>query len=245
MEGPAEVAAAVTPRVLAQIGRDLIRVGESLHVIRMNAGRLALIPASTWFWEGGADPETWCATATTYGPSASETWRVPWNSTVFMTWGSPSSRPYHGLSPAIWAADSARLNANVERSLADESGGPVAQILPIPADGGDGGDDDSLKMLRADIAAARGKALLAETVTTGWGEGRAAAPINDWKQSRLGPMPPAAMVELARDSFARVLAACGCSPSLFDDSDGTSKRESLRQFHLGIVRPFAYNSKPN
>ena len=47
------------------------------------------------------------------------------------------------------------------------------------------------------------------------------------------------MVELARDSFARVLAACGCSPALFDDSDGTSKREALRQFHLGVVRPLA------
>ena len=47
------------------------------------------------------------------------------------------------------------------------------------------------------------------------------------------------MVELARDSFARVLASCGCSPALFDDSDGTSKREALRQFYIGVVRPLA------
>ena len=239
VEGPAELAEAVTPRVLAQIGRDLVRVGESLHVIRMNAGRLALIPCSTWYFEGDADPATWVCTATAYGPSGSATWRMPWSSVIFMSWGSPAARPYHGLSPAIWAADSARLNANVERSLADETAGPVAQILPIPADGGDDSDDDPLASLRKDIRDARGAAMLVETVAGGWGEGKSSAPQRDWQASRLGPQPTDAMVELARDSFARVLASCGCSPSLFDDSDGTSKRESSRQFHLGVVRPFA------
>ena len=47
------------------------------------------------------------------------------------------------------------------------------------------------------------------------------------------------MVAVSKDSFARMLAACGCSPALFDDSDGTAKREALRQFHLGTVRPLA------
>ena len=47
------------------------------------------------------------------------------------------------------------------------------------------------------------------------------------------------MVALSREAFARMLAACGCSPALFDDSDGTAKREALRQFHLGTVKPLA------
>ena len=239
VEAPAELAEAVSPRCLAQIGRDLIRVGESLHVIRYMGGRLILIPCSTWYFEGDADPATWLATCTAYGPSGSSTWRVPWSSVVFASWGSPTARPYHGLSPSTWAADSARLNANAERSLADEAGGPVAQLLPVPQDGGDGGDDDALARLKTDIKNARGKALLLETVNSGWGEGKSAAPSADWKQQRLGPMPTEAMVKLANDSFARVLAACGCSPALFDDSDGTSKRESLRQWHLGVVQPLA------
>ena len=239
VEAPAELAEAVSPRCLAQIGRDLIRVGESLHVIRYMGGRLILIPCSTWYFEGDADPATWLATCTAYGPSGSSTWRVPWSSVVFASWGSPTARPYHGLSPSTWAADSARLNANAERSLADEAGGPVAQLLPVPQDGGDGGDDDALASLKTDIKNARGKALLLETVNSGWGEGKSAAPSADWKQQRLGPMPTEAMVKLANDSFARVLAACGCSPALFDGSDGTSKREALRQFHLGVVRPLA------
>ena len=239
VEGPNDVAEIVTPRCLAQIGRDLIRVGESLHVIRMAGGRLRLAPASTWYWEGGSDPADWVCTATSYGPSGSSTWRVPQASVVYIAWGSPSARPYHGLSPSSWSADTSRLMANTERSLADEAGGPVAQLLPVPQDGGDGGDDDALKMLRADIAAAKGRALLVETVAGGWAEGKTAAPQSDWKQQRLGPAPTEAMVKLAESAFARSLAAAGCSPALFDDSDGTSKREALRQWHLGTVRPLA------
>ncbi len=218
------------------MGRDLIRVGESLHVIRFMGGRLLLIPASTWYWEGDTDPATWLCTATAYGPSGSSTWRVPQSSVVFVTWGSPTARPYHGLSPSSWAADTARLNANTERSLADEAGGPVAQLLPVPHDGG---DDDALAALKGDIKEARGKALLVETVNYGWGEGKGAAPMADWKQQRLGPQPTEAMVKLAGAAFDRVLAASGCSPALFDDSDGTAKREALRQWHLGAVMPLA------
>ena len=236
VEGAGDV---VTPRCLAQIGRDLIRVGESLHVIRYMGGRLLLIPASTWYWEGDADPATWLCTATAYGPSGSSTWRVPQSSVVFVTWGSPTARPYHGLSPSSWAADTARLNANAERNLADEVGGPVAQLLPVPQDGGDGGDDDPLAQLKTDIKNARGKAVLIESTNSGWAEGKTAAPQGDWKQQRLGPMPTEAMVKLADSAFSRVLAASGCSPALFDDSDGTSKREAQRQWHLGVVLPLA------
>ena len=239
VEAPDELAEAVSPRCLAQIGRDLIRVGESLHVIRYMGGRLVLIPCSSWYFEGDADPATWLATCTAYGPSGSSTWRVPWSSVVFASWGSPTARPYHGLSPSTWAADTARLNANAERGLADEMGGPIAQLLPVPQDGGNDSNDDPLASLRSDIRGARGRALLLETTASGWGEGKSAAPSADWKQQRLGPMPTEAMVKLANDSFARVLAACGCSPALFDDSDGTSKRESLRQWHLGVVQPLA------
>ena len=235
-----EIARAVSPRCLGQIGRDLVRVGESLHVIRMSGGRLRLAPASTWYFEGDEDPANWICTATAYGPSGSSTWRVPLASIVYVAWGSPTARPYHGLGPAAWAADTARLSANAERALADEAGGPVAQLLPVPQDGGDGDEDaDPLAALKSDIGQAKGNALLVETTAGGWGEGRAGAPTSDWKQSRLGPMPPDAMVKLAESAFGRVLAACGASPALFDDSDGTAKREAFRQWTLNVVRPFS------
>ena len=44
---------------------------------------------------------------------------------------------------------------------------------------------------------------------------------------------------MSSDAFNAVLAACGASPALFDDADGTSKREALRQWFMGTVRPLA------
>ena len=92
-------------------------------------------------------------------------------------------------------------------------------------------------MLKADIAKARGKALFIETTAAGWDTGRASAPQRDWQAARLGPQPPESMATIRKDAFAAVLAACGCSVAMFDDSDGTSKREAQRVFLHGTVRP--------
>ena len=238
--GPSWVQEAVTPGVLAQVGRDLIRSGDSMHVIRMGAdGMVQLIPASSWHWEGSHDPATWTVRATAYGPSTSTTWNLPASGVIFCRWGSSPGQPYVGTGPLAWAHTTARLQSETERSLADEAQGPLAQLLAVPQDGGDDGDDDPLKMLKADIAGARGKALLVETSAAGWGEGKGAAPQADWKQQRLGPMPPDSMATIRKDSFEAVLASCGTPPSLFVDSDGTSQREAVRRWHLNLVLPLA------
>ena len=203
---------------------------------------------STWNFENvdpgaqeGERESAWRARVTTYGPSTSYTRLLSRDRLVFLRWGtsSPGTR-YQGRGPTSWAHLTARLQGEAERSLGDESAGPVTQLLPYPRDAaGDGNpDDDMLAPLKAGISAARGDALLVETTAAGLGD-RAAAPQADWKPNRLGPMPPEAMVSLADHAFGRMLAACGCSPALFDDSDGTAKREALRQWHLGTVAPLA------
>ena len=238
--GPAWVQEAVSPGVLAQIGRDLIRSGDSMHVIRVGGdGMVRLIPASSWHWEGNHDPDSWTVRATCYGPSTSTTWNLPASGVVFARWGSTPGQPYVGTGPLSWAHTTARLQSEAERSLADEAQGPLAQLLAIPSDGGDDSDDDPLKKLKADIAGARGKALLIETSAAGWGEGRTAAPQRDWQASRLGPMPPESMATIRKDAFEAVLAACGTPPSLFIDADGTSQREAVRRWHLNLVLPLA------
>ena len=231
---------AVSPGVLGQMGRDLIRSGDSMHVIRMGRGGMVqLIPCSSWHWEGNHDPDSWTVRATAYGPSTSTTWNLPASGVVFVRWGGTPGQPYVGTGPLSWAHTTARLQSETERSLADEAGGPLAQLLAVPQDGGDDSDEDPLKMLRADIAKARGKALLVETVAAAWGEGKAAAPQRDWQASRLGPMPPESMATIRKDAFEAVLAACGTPPSLFLDSDGTSQREAVRRWHLNLVLPLA------
>ena len=238
--GPDWAAETVSPGVLGQIGRDLIRSGQSMHVIRMGAdGMPRLIPASSWHFEGSHDPDSWTVRATAYGPSTSTTWNLPASAVIFVRWGGTPGQPYTGVGPLSWAHTTARLQSEAERSLADEAGGPLAQLISIPQDGGDGRDDDPLSLLKADIGAARGKAVLVETTAAGWDQGKAAAPQKDWRAERLGPTPADGLVNVSDQAFNRVLAACGCSPALFDDSDGTSKREALRQWHLGTVQPLA------
>ena len=231
---------AVTPVFLAQAGRDLVRSGDSMHVIDVDrAGRVSLLPCSSWHFEGDAHPRTWTVRATYYGPSTSTTRHLPFAGVVFVRWGSTPGQPYVGTGPLSWAHTTARLQSETERSLADEAGGPLAQLLPVPQDGGDDSQDDPLGELKADVRTARGRALLVETVAAGWGEGRTSAPQRDWVASRLGPNPPESMATIRQDAFAAVLAATGTPPSLFVDADGTAQREAVRRWHLGTVLPLA------
>ena len=131
------------------------------------------------------------------------------------------------------------LSAEADRSLADEAAGPIANLLTVPQDGGDGEDGDPLKMLKADLRTARGRALLLETTAAGFGDGRSAAPQRDWVPSRLGPDPPAGLVQVREQAFNAVLASTGTPPSLFLDSDGTSQREAVRRWHMNLVLPMA------
>ena len=230
----------VSPGFLAQVGRDLVRSGDSMHVIRVSGdGAVNLIPASSWHWEGSHDPDSWTVRVTAYGPSTSTTWNLPASGVVFVRWGGTPGQPYVGTGPLSWAHTTARLQSETERSLADEAQGPLAQLLAIPQDGGDDSRDDPLGQLKADIRSARGKALLVETSAAGWGDGRNAAPQRDWQASRLGPMPPESMATIRKDTFEAVLAACGVPPSLFLDSDGTSQREAVRRWHQNVVLPMA------
>lgn len=240
VSGPSWARAAVSPGFLGQVGRDLVRSGKSLHVISVSdLGKLALLPASSWDFHGGADPETWMVRANLYGPSGSETRYLPFAGVVFMVWGTTPGETYAGRGPLQWASTSARLQSEVERSLADEAGGPIAQLLPIPEDTGEG-DNDPHAELEADIRNKRGKALLVESTRGGFGEGKIAEPARDWEARRLGPQPPVTMDAIMGRSFVEVLSACGCPPGLFvERADGTAQRESYRRFFSLTVEPLA------
>ena len=240
VQGPGWVQDAVSPDVLAQVGRDLIRSGDSMHVITMGRmNKVSLLPCSSWHFEGDSDPSTWSVRVTTYGPSSSTARHLPFSGVIFVKWGSTPGQPYIGTGPLSWAHTTARLQSETERSLADEAGGPLAQLLAVPQDGGDGEADDPLAPLKTSIAAARGKALLVETTSAGYGEGRAAAPQKDWISSRLGPQPPEAMEKIRMGTFNAVLAATGTPPSLFIDSESQAQREALRRWHQNVVIPMA------
>ena len=218
VEGPGWVRDAVTPVWLAQVGRDLVRAGASLSVIGMRHDRLTLAPAASWNFEGGSDDEeSWMCRATVYGPSTSHTRLLTRDRIVCVRWGTSPGTRYRGQSPASWAHLTARLQGEVERSLADESGGPTAQILLTPEGTDVDSDDDSdpWAAVRSGLKNAKGGLALLESTSTGGGDGPSAAPKRDWDPRRLGPSPTEPMVKLADAAFSRMLAACGVPPSLF------------------------------
>ena len=246
VDGPSWLQAAVNPPWLAMVGRSLAREGASLSVIRATEDGLHLVPAANWTFETmlgamlGEIEDEWQVRATTYGPSASTTRTLGRDEVVYVRWGASPGTPYRGRGPVSWAHLTAKMNGETERSLGDEAAGPIAQLLSIPADGGDDDDEnDPLALLKADVRMARGKALFVETTQVAWGDGKQAAPQRDWAASRLGPNPPEGLVKLSQVAFMHMVAACGASSALFDDSDGTSKREALRQWHMGVVAPLA------
>ena len=239
VEGVPWVKTAITPTFLGQVGRDLVRSGDSLHVIEVTGGKVQLIPCSSWHWEGSHNPDTWTVRASAYGPSTSTTWHLPAAAVVFVRWGSTPGQPYVGVGPTSWAHTTARLGSEAERALADELGTELANLLPVPAPVAAIGEIDPLRQLKADISAARGKAVTVETTSAGMGTGKMGAPASDWSPKRLGPNPTQVQAQIAQQAFERTLAAHGTPPSLFTDADGTAQREAVRRWHLGTVLPLA------
>ena len=74
---PATVTAALTPAVLALIGRNLIRRGESVHLIEVERGALALVPAGSWDVAGGWREDDWRYRLDLFGPSGNVTRLAP------------------------------------------------------------------------------------------------------------------------------------------------------------------------
>ena len=231
----------VTASVLAEIGRNLISHGDSLHMITVGpTGRARLQPVGSWDVRGGADPDDWLYRCDLSGPTGSVARLAPSTSVVHCRYSTDPARPWHGVGPLTRARLTARLTGAVENALANEAGGPHGNLLPVPSPGMKDGDVDPLADLRTTVAGLKGRALLVETTSSAWGDGPQSAPRNDWRAERIGANPPTAMVELDAEGAQQILGACGVPPGLFRaNADGTSQRESWRRFLHGTVGPLA------
>ena len=198
---------------------------------------MRLSPAGAWDVRGPFDERAWWYRCDLFGPSGNVSRLIPSAGVVHCRYACDPAQPWRGLGPLQYARHTGTLAANLEARLGEEAGAAVGSLLPVPADGGDGGDDDPLASLKADIRSAKGRALLVETTAAGWGEGRTAAPQHDWRGQRFGANPPGPLVELCGESAHAVLSACGVPVSLAANADGTAARESWRRFVLGTVEP--------
>ena len=224
---------AITPAVLELAGRTLARRGQVVFDLEIDAGgNLALLPcASSSVLIGSPDPRTWIYQLQCYGPSSTVTRYRPRDGVVHLQYGRDATRPWEGRAPWQTAQLSGALLAGVERQLAGEAESASGYVMPTPDVGDKGqaadadGEDDPLTALRRDLAAARGRTLLAPSMAAGFGGGPAVSPTTsqEYLARRFGINPPTTTIELRRDVERSVLSCYGILPSLFDPrSAGTA-----------------------
>ena len=234
VEGSDRARRALSPDVLAAMAYDAVRHGESLHVLTAGGGGLRLVRASEWEWTGrGGDPAKWAARVTVPSPTESATRTVPAADLVAVRWGSSAFEPWKGIPGHVRASETARMAAEAEKAVADEAGGPVGSLVPLPEEAGD------TSAVKTAIAKLRGGVAMPPTTAGGLGAGPGAAPQRDWRPDRIGAAFNDALVRAHRQAAEGVAASLGYPPALlFGDADGTAQRESLRRLHLQLVLPF-------
>ena len=241
VEGPTDVRMALTGDLLQMVGRELVRRGSSLLVIDVRRDGVMLTPAATWDVRGDFDPATWQFRVDRIGPSNTDSRVVSYDRVALFRWATDPWRPWAGVSPLGAARLTARVLAEVEHALGDESAGPRGSLIPTPPFNPAAATEDApdpTAALRTTIASLKGRAAVVEAGT--WGGDQADRPREDYRPRRLGADPPDALTMLRSDTAAAVLSACGVPPALVDPrSDGTLARESLRRYFATTVQPIA------
>ena len=221
---------ALTPSVLASIGRGLAVRGEVVFALDVN-GAVELTQAASWEVSGGTRPETWryaVEMPLPFGKVVKRT--LPAEAVLHLRYATRPGAPWAGISPLGMADETRALATWIERRLAEETSTATSYVLPLP----ESADVDKLK---ADIKGGRGRLHIVDTTWTGWGDGTAAAPQRDWKSNRLGTDPPEALGKLRSDVKNDIFGVYGIPSSIH--GTGGSARESYRQFLSSTIQPLA------
>ena len=179
---PADVAAAVSPAVLGLIGRELIRSGEIVFAIDLaGPDGLRLTPASTCNLQGlTADPSSWVYEVDDAGPTGQRRRVLRSDGVVHCMYQTAPAAPWRGVSPIVGAATTASILARTERALSQDARASVGYVVPTPAGAentaDDDADDDQLGALLGRMKTLAGRLMVVDSMSTGWGAGRDAAP---------------------------------------------------------------------
>ena len=223
--------APVDAALLDYVGRELVRHGESCHVLDVADGAVELHPASSWQVEGSYRRRDWVYTCQMSGPSSTVTRKLAASQVIHVRYGVSRDRPWKGNSPASMAAATLQAGSRLERSLGEELALRTQQMLVPrrnPNDFGGMGDlapENLDKVVKA----------LSQSVN----QGVIALP-SDLETKKLGPAPHPTYPELRDRLTYDILSAHGVNPALVSpNSTGQGLRESFRQFLFSTIRPVA------
>ena len=152
---------------------------------------------------------------------------------ILLRWSFNAYSPSYGRSPASGAGSAAQAASRFEKKLAEHGLGQIASFITLP----EGTNPDAVAGLTTQINDAKGKNILVETMKAGGGN-MSDSPARDYQPTYLRPSPDQQLVVAARDSFYRMLSACGVPGGLVDPgADGTAQREALRRFRMMSIEP--------
>ena len=220
---PALVADALTPRVLAMIGRGLAEYGESVWEIEVVRGRLMLEHASDYEIEGLKD---WVYTLDHSYPDGIMSRRLPASRVVHLRYAEDGEQPWKGIGPLRQAHTSRRLTTNMETRLADESSARPGYLLPVPS---------VSTSLQADLNKLKGKTVLVDSTAGGWNQEK--PPRADFGPQRIGFNPPQTLEVLRLGVGRSLLAAAGVPGARMGSSNVNELKEGYRQFLTGTIQP--------
>ena len=221
---------ALTPGILAAIGRGLAVRGDILFAIDVQEG-LMLTQAASWEVRGGSRPETWTYVADFPVPGGKRKRTLRADAVVHLRYATRPSAPWQGVSPLGMASETQALAGWLEKRLAEEVSTATAYMLALPE------NRSSSEGLKADLKAGRGRLHIVDTTAAAWGDGKDSAPRRDWESSRLGASPPETLGKLRSDVKDDIFGAYGIPSSIH--GTGGSARESYRQFLASTIIPLS------
>ena len=184
--------AAITPSLLALIGRALARSGQIVFDIEIVSGAVVLQPSAyAHAVHGNVDPSSWIWTLNMYGPGFARTRTRPNDGIVNIAIGTTVSRPWAGRAPWQAASLSAGMLSGIERQLSGEARSKSGYIMPTPDTGDrsqgpdDDGETDPLTTLRRDLAAGRRPNTPRPSMSGGYGAGPGVARRSPLNTSRV------------------------------------------------------------
>ena len=225
------IESAITPHVLAMIGRRLLLYGEQVFEIVVANGRMDLLPAATWTITGDRRPDSWLYNVEFNGPSESVIRSLPAERLIHVRYAVKPRDPWQGRSPLACQPRTTHIAAYLEQRLGEEAAAATGRVIPVPS------PETLASSLVASLRALAGKTMLVPSTATGWGEGKAGMPSRDWAVNRVGADPPAALVNLRQQTVEHVLAACGVPADLVQSATESGQREGWRRFLFGTVLP--------
>ena len=232
----------LTPATLAHIGRALIRAGESVFAINVADGNLALLPASSWDISGGVLPASWEYRLSIGAPDGTAETTLPFDGVVHVKYAYAPERAWVGLSPIDIAAQAGKLDAEINKALADESSMPTGAILPMPQEPGDDDDDDdetesTTAKIERTLGKLGGRIMTTESMMLSGDGGYMDAPRKDWVINRVGADFKQPLVTLRRDADELILGLCGVPIEFLKGADGSALREAYRRMLFGTIQP--------